>query len=161
MADDVENEGQGRAILQWMIALLVITGLSAGAGTLASFYMLSTVERLADSKKEVIEKPVVSSFNPNDRLRKISPVTTNLAAPPNAWIRMEASIVTDKLNEEEAYALTAKVGEDIVSYLRTLTPNQIEGARGLQYLREDLNERAVTRSSGKVRELIIETLVVQ
>lgn len=161
MADDGENEGQGRGILQWMIALLVVTGLSAGAGTLASFHMLSAVERLVESKKEVVEKPVVSAFNPNDRLRKISPVTTNLAAPPNTWIRMEASIVTDKLNEEEAYALTAKVGEDIVSYLRTLTPPQIEGARGLQYLREDLNERAVTRSSGKVRELIIETLVVQ
>ena len=123
--------------------------------------MLSTVDRLVDSKKQVVEQPVASAFNPNDRLRKISPVTTNLAAPPNAWIRMEASIVTDKLAEEEAFALTAKVGEDIVSYLRTLTPTQIEGARGLQYLREDLNERAVTRSSGKVRELIIETLVVQ
>lgn len=161
MADDIENEGQGRGILQWMVALLVVTGLSAGAGTVASFHMLSTVDRLVDSKKQVVEQPVASAFNPNDRLRKISPVTTNLAAPPNAWIRMEASIVTDKLAEEEAFALTAKVGEDIVSYLRTLTPTQIEGARGLQYLREDLNERAVTRSSGKVRELIIETLVVQ
>ncbi len=161
MADDIENEAQGRGILQWMVALLVVTGLSAGAGTLASFQVLSTVDRLVDSRKEVVEQPVASSFNPNDRLRKISPVTTNLAAPPNTWIRMEASIVTDKLAEEEAFALTAKVGEDIVSYLRTLTPNQIEGARGLQYLREDLNERAVTRSSGKVRELIIETLVVQ
>ena len=161
MADDIENEGQGRGILQWMVALLVVTGLSAGAGTLASFQMLSTVDRLVESKKEVVEQPVTSAFNPNDRLRKISPVTTNLAAPPNAWIRMEASIVTDKLTEEEGFALTAKVGEDIVSYLRTLTPTQIEGARGLQYLREDLNERAVIRSSGKVRELIIETLVVQ
>lgn len=161
MADDIENEGQGRGILQWIVALLVVTGLSAGAGTLASFQMLATMDRLADSKKEVVEQTVASAFNPNDRLRKISPVTTNLAAPPNAWIRMEASIVTDKLTEEEGFALTAKVGEDIVSYLRTLTPNQIEGARGLQYLREDLNERAVIRSSGKVRELIIETLVVQ
>lgn len=161
MADDIENEGQGRGILQWMIALLVVTGLSAGAGTLASFQMLSTVDRLVDSKKDVVEQPLKAAFNPNDRLRKISPVTTNLAAPPNTWIRMEASIVTDKLAEEEAYALTSKIGEDIVAYLRTLTPNQIEGARGLQYLREDLNERAVTRSSGKVRELIIETLVVQ
>lgn len=161
MADDIENEGQGRGILQWIVALLVVTGLSAGAGTLASFQMLATMDRLADSKKEVVEQTVTSAFNPNDRLRKISPVTTNLAAPPNAWIRMEASIVTDKLTEEEGFALTAKVGEDIVYYLRTLTPNQIEGARGLQYLREDLNERAVIRSSGKVRELIIETLVVQ
>lgn len=159
MVDEVE--GQGRGILQWMVALLVVTGLSAGAGTLASFQILSTVDRIVDSRKDVVEAPVTSAFNTTDRLRKISPVTTNLAAPPNSWIRMEAAIVTDKLTEEEAYALSGKVGEDIVAYLRTLSASQIEGARGLQYLREDLNERAVTRSNGKVRELIIETLVVQ
>ena len=38
---------------------------------------------------------------------------------------------------------------------------QLEGVRGLQYLREDLNERAILRSDGKVRELIVEGLVVQ
>ena len=65
------------------------------------------------------------------------------------------------MNEEEANILVARVGEDVVAYLRTISPAQIEGARGLQYLREDLNERAAIRSSGKVRELIIETLVVQ
>ena len=57
--------------------------------------------------------------------------------------------------------LVARIGEDIVSYLRTVSAAQIEGARGLQYLREDLNERATIRSGGKVRELILETLVVQ
>ena len=77
-------------------------------------------------------------------LRKISPVVTNLAAPAGAWIRMEASVVTDQLNDEEANVLVAQLGEDIVSYLRTVSPAQIEGARGLQYLREDLNERAAS-----------------
>lgn len=161
MVDDGDNDTQGRGGFQWVVALVVVTGLSAGAGTLASFHMLATVDRLVDSRAPVTEAPVASAFGPNDRLRKIPAVTTNLAAPPNSWIRMEASIVTDKLNDEEAHALTSKIGEDIVSYLRTLTPNQIEGARGLQYLREDLNERAVVRSGGRARELIIETLVVQ
>ncbi len=101
------------------------------------------------------------AFSPSARLRKIAPVVTNLASPPGTWIRVEASVVTDQLNEEEANVLVARVGEDVASYLRTISPAQIEGARGLQYLREDLNERAAIRSSGKVRELIIETLVVQ
>jgi len=104
---------------------------------------------------------VASAFSPSARLRKLSPIVTNLASPPGTWIRVEASVVTDQLGEEEANVLVARVGEDVVSYLRTLSPAQIEGARGLQYLREDLNERAAIRSSGKVRELIIETLVVQ
>jgi flagellar FliL protein len=147
--------------MQWLAALLLLTAVSAGAGVLSSLHLLSTVQRIADSQKEVQERPVASAFSPTARLRKISPVVTNLASPSGSWIRMEASIVTDQLTEEEAGVLVARVGEDVVSYLRTVSPAQIEGARGLQYLREDLNERAAIRSSGKVRELIIETLVVQ
>ena len=141
--------------MQWMAALFLITAVSAGAGVLSSLHLVSTIQRIADSQ------PVASAFSASARLRKISPVVTNLAAPAGAWIRMEASVVTDQLNEEEANVLVAQVGEDIVSYLRTVSPAQIEGARGLQYLREDLNERAAVRSRGKVHELIIETLVVQ
>jgi flagellar protein FliL len=161
MADNTANEGQRPGIMQWLGALLLVTALSVGAGALASLQLMSTFQRISENQKEAPEKPISSAFNANDRLRKITPVVTNLAAPPNAWIRMEASIVTDKLTEEEASIVVARIGEDVAAYLRTLTPGQIEGARGLQYLREDLNERALTRSSGKVRELIIETLVVQ
>ena len=37
----------------------------------------------------------------------------------------------------------------------------IQGVAGLEHLRQDLNERAATRSEGRVRELIIRSLVVQ
>ena len=161
MADSTVTGEKRPDVMQWVAALLLVTALSVAAGILASVQLMSAFQRMTDSRKEAPEKPVASAFSPNDRLRKITPVVTNLAAPPNAWIRMEASIVTDRLNEEEASIVVARIGEDIVGYLRTLTPAQIEGARGLQYLREDLNERAATRSGGKVRELIIETLVVQ
>ena len=161
MADSTVTGEKRPGVMQWVAALLLVTALSVAAGILASVQLMSAFQRMTDSRKEAPEKPIASAFNPNDRLRKITPVVTNLAAPPNAWIRMEASIVTDRLNEEEASVVVARIGEDIVAYLRTLTPAQIEGARGLQYLREDLNERAATRSGGKVRELIIETLVVQ
>jgi flagellar FliL protein len=147
--------------MQWLAVLLLLTAVSAGAGVLSSLHLVSTVQRIADSRKVVEAQPVASAFSPSARLRKISPVVTNLASPPGTWVRLEASVITDQLNEEEAGVLVARVGEDVVAYLRTISPAQIEGARGLQYLREDLNERAAIRSSGKVRELIIETLVVQ
>lgn len=161
MADNTTTGDRRGGLMQWLAALLLVTGLSVAAGILSSVQLLSAFQRMTESRKDVPEKPVASAFSPNDRLRKITPVVTNLAAPPNTWIRMEASIVTERLNEEEASVVVARIGEDIVAYLRTLTPAQIEGARGLQYLRDDLNERAATRSGGKVRELIIETLVVQ
>lgn len=147
--------------LQWLSALLLLTVVSAGTGVLSSLHLLSTAERIADSQKESPGQPVVSTFSASARLRKLSPVVTNLAAPPGAWIRVEASVVTDQLSEEEANVLVAQLGEDVVSYLRSVSLPQIEGARGLQYLREDLNERASVRSRGKVRELILETVVVQ
>jgi flagellar protein FliL len=147
--------------MQWLAVLLLVTAVSAGAGALSSLQLMSTVQRIVDSRKDVQERPTASAFNASARLRKIPPVVTNLAEPAGAWIRVEASVVTDTLNDEEANVLVARLGEDVVSYLRTMSPSQIEGARGLQYLREDLNERAAIRSSGKVRELIIETLVVQ
>jgi flagellar FliL protein len=147
--------------MQWVAVLLLISALSAGAGVLSSLHLMSTIQRIVDSQKEAPERSAASPYNTNVRLRKISPVVTNMAAPAGTWIRMEGSVVTDPLNEEEASVLVARIGEDIVSYLRTVSATQIEGARGLQYLREDLNERATIRSGGKVRELIIETLVVQ
>ncbi|HEY0331535.1 MAG TPA: flagellar basal body-associated FliL family protein [Rhodopseudomonas sp.] len=148
--------------MQWLAGFLVLTAVSAAAGVLSSLHLLSTVQQhSADSPPQVAAPPAVQAFGPGARLRKIAPVVTNLASPPGAWIRVEASVITDQVNEDEANVLVARVGEDVVAYLRTISPAQIEGARGLQYLREDLNERAAIRSSGKVRELIIETLVVQ
>jgi flagellar FliL protein len=58
-------------------------------------------------------------------------------------------------------AVAGKIGEDVLAYLRTTTLKQLEGPIGLQSVREDLNERAATRSDGKVRELVLRTLVVQ
>ena len=48
-----------------------------------------------------------------------------------------------------------------LAYLRTVTLKQLEGPVGLEAIRDDLNERAATRSDGKVREFVIRTLVVQ
>ena len=53
------------------------------------------------------------------------------------------------------------ISEDILAYLRTVTLSQIEGPSGMQHLREDLVERARIRSEGRVKELVIQTLVVQ
>ncbi|MEW6645318.1 MAG: flagellar basal body-associated FliL family protein [Pseudomonadota bacterium] len=147
--------------MQWLIAVLLLTVVSAAAGLLSSSHLLSSAQRSADSHKDAPERSAASAYNATARFRKITPIVTNLAAPAGAWIRMEGSVVTDQLNEEEASILVARIGQDITTYLRTVSAAQIEGARGLQYLREDLNERAAIRSGGKVRELIIETLVVQ
>jgi flagellar FliL protein len=48
-----------------------------------------------------------------------------------------------------------------LGFLQTLSVLQLGGPSGLQHLREDLNDRAIVRSDGRVRELVIESIVVQ
>ena len=38
---------------------------------------------------------------------------------------------------------------------------QIQGASGFQHLREDLNDRVRVRSGGKVRDLVIQSLIIE
>ena len=84
-----------------------------------------------------------------------------LAAPDGSWIRLQTAIVYDKNDAPAMELVGRRVGEDILAFVRTLTLEQIQGASGLEALRDDLNERAQLRSDGKVRELLIEMLVVR
>ena len=147
--------------MQSLAALALLTLISIGAGALTGFHLFVTAERVADAKKNAVPPPVASMYAASARLHKLSPVVTNLATPSNVWARVEASMVTDGLSEDEAGILAAHISQDIVAYLRSASVAQFEGARGLQNLRDDISERATVRSAGKVRELIIETLVIQ
>jgi len=144
-----------------IVVMAILTLIAVGAGALAGLHLLAMAERVADSRKNTAQPPVASGYAGSARLRRLSPIVTNLAAPANNWARVEASMVTESLSDEDAGILAAHISEDIVAYLRSASVSQFEGARGLQHLRDDLTERANVRSSGKVRELIIETLVIQ
>jgi flagellar FliL protein len=91
----------------------------------------------------------------------LPPVITNLAEPANIWIRLQASIIFDAKSLKRPDLLSTQIGGDIVSFLRTLSLAQLGGASGLLHLREDLNERAKIRSGGLVRELVLQSMVVQ
>jgi flagellar protein FliL len=91
----------------------------------------------------------------------LPPIVTGLASPSDVWIRLEASMVFDPRTLPHPEAVAARIGDDILAYVRTITLKQLEGPIGLETIRADLNDRATTRSEGKVRELVLRTLVVQ
>jgi flagellar protein FliL len=159
ITERVEESSDGGVRL--IASIMILTLLALGAGGVTGFHLIVTAERAADARKNVVSPPIATTYAGTARLHKLSPVVTNLAAPANNWARVEVSMVTDSMNDEEAGILAAHVSEDIVAYLRSASVAQFEGARGLQHLRDDLTERANVRSSGKIRELIIETLVIQ
>ncbi len=91
----------------------------------------------------------------------LPPIVTNLGSPQDTWIRLEASIVFDPKTLPHPEAVAAQIGDDVLAYLRTVSLRQLEGPIGLENIRQDLSERAATRSGGKVRAFVIRTLVVQ
>jgi flagellar protein FliL len=91
----------------------------------------------------------------------LPPIVTNLGSPQDTWIRLEGSIVFDPKALPHPEAVAAQIGDDVLAYLRTVSLRQLEGPIGLENIRQDLNERAATRSGGKVRAFVIRTLVVQ
>ena len=76
-------------------------------------------------------------------------------------MRLQATLVFDSASTPKPDVLAAQIAEDILGFMRTLTLAQMQASAGLQHLRQDLNERAAIRSEGRVRELILQTLVVQ
>jgi flagellar FliL protein len=95
------------------------------------------------------------------KLKELAPIVTNLAAPETSWVRLQAALVYDGEAAALPDILVSEVTADIVAFLRTMSLESIEGADGLRRLHEDLSERAMIRSEGKIRELIIQALVVQ
>ena len=92
---------------------------------------------------------------------ELPPVVTNLAAPPDVWVRVEGAILFEGKTLPHGEALAGQIAGDILAFMRTQTLQQIQGVAGLQHLRQDLNERVSTRSDGQVREFVIKSLVVQ
>ena len=81
--------------------------------------------------------------------------------PPDLWVRLEATVVYDQAEIDNPEVMMAEVSGDLLGYLRTLTLRELQGADGLMFLRQDLKERVALRTQNKVRDLVIQALVVQ
>lgn len=88
----------------------------------------------------------------------LDPITTNMAGPVDMWVRLEYALVFEGPPDLEIAHL---VQQDSLAYLRTLKSHQVDGASGFQHLRADLEERAVLRSDGKVKGILVKTLLFE
>lgn len=166
MADDGRMEAsppppRQLSILQFLLIVAVLTLAAAAVGFFSGRQLLASATGGARNEPAqhagyLGERQRMEST----KLRPLAPIVTNLAEGASVWIRIEASLVFDEV-PPDADALAARIQEDVVGYLRTVSLKQIEGATGFQYLSEDLNERARARSDGLVRELIIQGLIVE
>lgn len=97
---------------------------------------------------------------PEREVRTLPPIIANLGNPPEIFVRLQAALVFEP-NTPDSNALATKVGDDIVTYLRTVSLTEIQGPTGYQYLREDLKKRAILLGGGKIQDFLITAFVVE
>ncbi|HWK37412.1 MAG TPA: flagellar basal body-associated FliL family protein [Hyphomicrobium sp.] len=158
---DPGQEPQGQpSTLYFIVIVALLTLVAAGIGYFSGKELLSTAQETTakgdDNAGYLGERFRMES----SKLRPLAPIVTNLAGPDETWIRIESSLVFNEV-PNDVDALTARITEDIVAFLRTVKVGHIEGAIGFQHLSEDLNDRVRARSDGSVREIIIQGLIVE
>lgn len=172
MVDIADTEIPGkRSALVLTIAAVVVVTLIAGAG---GWFLGGLVSPILDASRKTIEAEQAKAAaaaegkkageglpmlaNAENGVVQLEPITTNLSFPTDRWIRLEVALLfKDKPDEKTAEA----VHQNILAYLRTVTLQQIEGPRGFQYLKEDLEERADLISEGRVSRMLFRTFVIE
>jgi flagellar FliL protein len=142
-------------------SVALVTVIAAAAGGLYGMQCVSIVSTLLEGRAGNGEPAAAARYPQGASLKDLAPIITNLAQPPETWVRLEASLVLDPRQKPLPDVMVGEIGNDLLAYMRTVTLRQIEGPSGLRQLGEDLNERVAIRSEGRVHELIIQTLVVQ
>ena len=155
-SSDTKGKAAGKRGLAVTVATL--TALAAVGGGLVG-KVVAARARAAPAATSAASAPL--PYAGDIAVKELPAVVTNLAQPEEARVRLQVAMVYAKAGVANADLLAARIDDDIVAFLKTLTVAELQGPSGLQALREDLNERAAVRSDGKVREIIIEALVVQ
>jgi flagellar protein FliL len=146
------NAGSGGAIVGAIIGTLaaIAGGFAFGA------VFLKQPAHNAEAAPSQPKAPEV----PDAEVRPLAPIITNLGNPSDQFVRLQAAIVMEPGTKDSA-ALAARVGDDVVVYLRTVSLSEIQGPTGFQYLREDLKRRAILLGGGKIRDLLLTGFVVE
>jgi flagellar FliL protein len=145
-----------------VLAFIILTLLASGAG--GGFGMVVSSQRQETLPKQEMKTKEAPASNIS-RLQMFSlplpPITTNLAGSSRVWVRIECTLISPVEVAAEATSLTGQISEDIIAYLRTVTPEQLNGPGGFQHLREDLNDRVQIRTNSKATSIIIQALIIE
>jgi flagellar FliL protein len=98
---------------------------------------------------------------PNDALEiGIPSIIVDLKGEPRSRVRLDLSIVAVH-GTAETGTLKDEVREDVIAYLKGLTVADIQGVRGFQNLREQLDDRAKIRGRGAILGVLIGGFVIE
>jgi flagellar FliL protein len=147
-----------------VVPFLAVTLALAAAGGGGGFFLVKHAMAVAreDAAKAASQEPekLPEHVSGTKRAEHLPPLITTLATS-GAWVRLEAAMVYDSAPGKLPPTLTLEITEDMLAYLRTLTVSHIAGPSGFQHLKQDLAERALIRSEGRVEDILIQVLVFE
>lgn len=139
-----------------------LTAIAIAIGWLAGLYLSGNQPATPrqQAAKETLKASETTLAEADSRLGivHLDPITTNLAGPTDIWVRLELALIFDGKPD---LIMAQNVQQDILAYLRTVKFHQVEGASGFQHLRSDIEERAAIRSEGKIKGVLIRTLLFE
>jgi flagellar FliL protein len=158
---DGAAEGAGTADFMKSIALAIVIG-AGGGGAFGYFSGLGALTSPAKTSAEHAgpDAPTGGRF-PNDALEiQVPAVIVQLKGQPKTNVRLDFSIIAAH-GTAEGGSLKSEIREDVIGFLEGLTLADIEGVRGFQNLREQLDDRAKIRGRGAVLGLLIGGLILE
>ncbi|WP_434712072.1 flagellar basal body-associated FliL family protein [Rhizobium sp. YTUHZ045] len=167
MADEDISAGQSKkkSGLLTIVGIAVLTLLGAGGGWAVGTIVAPEIKgakeveqaKEADAKKKAEEGLARISTEANNVVQ-LEPITSNLAYPSENWVRLEVALL---FNGPPDVKIAEDIHQDILAYVRTVSLQQIEGPRGFQYLKDDIQERVDLRSQGRVSKVMFRTFVIE
>lgn len=159
--DQKAGSGLGGFMASAVVALLLGLG---GGGAFGYFAMPDAAPSNASSQgttgTQSPPSPPAGRF-PGDAIEVSVPsVITDLASDSKVRARLDVSIIVVH-GTPETTTLVGEVREDVIAYLKGLSLSDIEGVRGFQNLREQLDDRARIRGRGAILGLLIGGLVLE
>jgi flagellar FliL protein len=150
----------GLSPASFLMVVAALTLVAVAAGFLGGTQLLASAGKSAPAQTKGAAAAAVQNIS-GEHVKVLGPIVTNLGGNAHSWIRLESSLVFPDEVPADADTLAARISEDIVAFLRTLKIEQIQGASGFQLLCDDLNDRVRVRSNGRVRELIVQGLIIE
>jgi flagellar FliL protein len=154
-------------LIEWIVATLIAAGAGVALAAVAPppAPEKSAIEKHAPGKltadKKEGEKTAAACTPGGPGIIDLPPIVTNIASPADTWVRLEASLVFDPKAVPHPEVIAAEIATDELAYLRTVSIADLQGPIGLENIRQDLRDRALVRSGGKIDELLLKTLVLQ
>ncbi|MBB3393925.1 MULTISPECIES: flagellar basal body-associated FliL family protein [unclassified Rhizobium] len=170
MADTEAAEGQPKktsAAIMTIAGLAILTLLGAGGGWVVGGMVAPNIKGAEEAEQakadEAAQKKEGEAGLPHisteaNNVVQLEPITSNLAYPSENWVRLEVALL---FSGPPDVKIAEDIHQDILAYVRTVSLQQIEGPRGFEYLKDDIQERVDLRAQGRVSKVMFRTFVVE